>query len=195
MSIQIFAIRHAATAWNQEKRLQGRQDIPLSPVGIESLAEKSIPAPYRSWHWYCSPLLRAVQTASALGVESYQPEPQLIEMDWGDWEGQRLPELRATLGEAMQLAEAKGLDLQPPNGESPRLVQQRLLDWLRQLPDGEDVGIVCHKGVLRALLSSALEWGMLDDCPIKVDWSMALLFRWEASDGLTLVDYNIPLRP
>ena len=198
MSLKLFAIRHAATSWNEEKRLQGRKDISLSPEGLQSLEDKGIPVLFQQYHWYCSPLQRACQTADNLGIQHYQVEPTLIEMDWGTWEGQRLPELRAKLGDEMRKAEAMGLDLQAPEGESPRQVQQRLLDWLETLQRDEyqqegHIGIVCHKGVLRALLSSALEWEMVDSCPVKINWSKGLLFSWDKNRGLKLIDYNIPL--
>ncbi len=194
MSLQILAIRHAATAWNREKRLQGRRDIPLSPEGLASLADATVPAAFTTADWYCSPLLRARQTADAIGVSDYQVEAQLVEMDWGRWEGQRLPQLRAQLGPAMAAEEARGLDLQPPAGETPRQVQQRLLRWLNTQPDTGRIGIICHKGVLRAMLSLALEWDMIAACPIKVCWQQALLFNWHPRQGLTLVDYNLPLK-
>ncbi|OMH39742.1 histidine phosphatase family protein [Motiliproteus sp. MSK22-1] len=193
MSLKLFAIRHAATSWNKEKRLQGRQDVGLSPEGLQSLKDKNIPSLFQQYHWYCSPLKRARQTAENLGIQHYQIEPALIEMDWGTWEGQRLPDLRAQLGDKMRTAEAMGLDLQAPEGESPRQVQQRLLAWLETLQEKEHAGIVCHKGVLRALLSSALDWEMVNDCPVKINWSQGLLFSWNSNQGLKLVDYNISL--
>ena len=33
MSVRLVALRHAPTAWNAERRLQGRTDVPLSAEG------------------------------------------------------------------------------------------------------------------------------------------------------------------
>jgi probable phosphoglycerate mutase len=193
MSLKILAIRHAATTCNQEKRILGRRDIPLSPDGLASLHGKQVPTAFRQADWYCSPLMRARQTAGALGISGYSIADDLIEMDWGDWEGKQLPELRAQLGATMQVEEDRGLDMQPPRGESPRQVQQRLLHWLQGMPSQGRAGIVCHKGVMRALLCLALDWDMLGRCPVKVDWSKAFLFGWLPESGLSLIDHNLPL--
>jgi probable phosphoglycerate mutase len=193
MTLSILAIRHAATEWNQQKRLQGRRDIPLSAIGQQQLAERQCPAEFLHEQWFCSPLKRAQQTAQALDIHHYHVEPALIEMDWGEWEGRQLVDLHKQLGTAMEREEAKGLDLHPPGGESPRQVQQRLLEWLSRQPSNGKMGIVCHKGVLRTLLSLALDWDMTDDCKIKINWKEALLFHWDHQQGLSLADYNLPL--
>ncbi len=194
MSLTIFALRHGATAWNQQKRLQGRRDIPLSEEGIQALKNLTIPTCFVDLQWYISPLLRARQSAELLHISTYQTEPALLEMNWGEWEGERLPELRNRLGQQMLHQESRGLDLQPPGGESPRQVRDRVLAWLSQLPQQQDIGIVCHKGVLRSLLSEALDWDMKSDCSVKVDWHKGLLFQWRGSNALTLLEYNIDLQ-
>jgi probable phosphoglycerate mutase len=193
MTLSILAIRHAATEWNQQKRLQGRRDIPLSIEGQQQLANRRCPAAYLHAQWFCSPLLRAQQTAAALDIKFYHIEPALIEMDWGQWEGQQLSQLRLHLGEALAREESKGLDMQPPQGESPRQVQQRLLQWLNHQAGDGKIGIICHKGLLRAMLSLALNWDMTDACPVKINWKEALVFNWDPQQGLSLVDYNLPL--
>jgi probable phosphoglycerate mutase len=100
----------------------------------------------------------------------------------------------------MKAMEARGLDLLPPNGESPRQVRQRLLDWLRSLPLNGVIkaGAVTHKGVIRALLTEATGWDMQSSCPVKIDWACALRFTLEVQGAdtqgkLHLSDYNIPL--
>ncbi|SEG81149.1 histidine phosphatase family protein [Marinobacterium lutimaris] len=192
-AFEILVVRHGKTTWNLEKRLQGRRDIPLSDEGFAQLAGKRPPQAFASIPWYVSPLLRAQQTAKALGINDFITTEALIEMNWGDWEGERLPELRRRLGPAMQQEEDKGLDLSPPNGESPRQVRTRILTWLQTAGFAtEKIGLVTHKGVIRALLSEALDWQMLEACPVKIRWDQALLFRCSA-EGIELLDYNIPL--
>lgn len=192
-ALELLVVRHGKTAWNHEKRLQGRRDIPLSEEGIAQLAGKRPPEAFASAPWYVSPLLRAQQTARALGIDAFETAPALIEMHWGDWEGERLPELRQRLGQAMQEQEAKGLDLQPPNGESPRQVRARILEWLQNSHfAAEKIGMITHKGVIRGLLSEALAWNMRQSCPVKIRWDQALLFRFTNGE-IKLQDYNIPL--
>ena len=60
-------------------------------------------------------------------------EPRLVEMDWGDYEGYTLAELRAARGVDLAANEARGLDFRPPGGESPRDVQARLAPLLAEI--------------------------------------------------------------
>lgn len=188
--IRLAVLRHGATEWNAAKRLQGRADIPLSEAGKAALATRRIPMPYKDRAWFVSPLLRARQTAEALDLRATVATP-LIEMDWGAYEGATLAELSARHGAAFDANEARGLDLLPPNGESPRQVQQRLLPWLAGLRT--DAGAVTHKGVIRALLSLALDWPMLGKLPVRLDWHCLQEFRITDAGRLELAAVNIPL--
>lgn len=195
--IELLLIRHAATQWNADKMLQGRRDIPLSPVGRDSLKQRAVPLELLQRDWFCSPLLRTQQTAELLGIPTPQLSNSWIEMDWGDWEGQRITELRQQQPALMQTQEQRGLDMTPPDGESPRQVRERLQSWLaaQDQPDSlRRIGVVTHKGVIRALLSDALNWDMLAKCPIKQDWQCALMLHYQQGN-LSLQQHNISLLP
>lgn len=180
-------IRHGPTAWSAEGRLQGRADPGLSPAGSEEVRAWRLPEELRRRRWFSSPLRRAVETASLLELGSL-PEPCLVEMDWGAWEGRSLAELRAADPAGMAAREALGLDLVPPGGESPRAVQARLLPFLRQVAAfGEPAGAVTHKGVIRALLALATGWDMRGKPPVRLAWDAAHLFRL-AADGTPRVE-------
>lgn len=86
-------IRHAPTLWNEQGRMQGHADIPLSDFGRSVAKTWTLPDDIRAAHWYSSPLQRTRQTAEILGV-SPVVEDTLIEMDWGAWEGETLRDLR-----------------------------------------------------------------------------------------------------
>ncbi|MFP8967594.1 histidine phosphatase family protein [Pokkaliibacter sp. CJK22405] len=178
--LHLLLLRHGPTEWNGEKRIQGRTDIPLSEAGRDAQATRILPKRSQHLSWFSSPLIRTRQTAEALGL-NVSIDPLLIEMDWGDWEGERLPELRARLGDEMQQMEDQGLDMRPPRGESPREVGQRLLAFCEQrlLEGFSDVGAVCHKGVIRSALALATGWPMLGKAPVRLDWEAAQLFHYE----------------
>lgn len=191
--IRLVLLRHGATDWNAEHRLQGRADIPLSAAGLAQLRGRRLPEAFRGRRWLTSPLGRAVATAGALGIAA-TVEPTLIEMDWGDYEGRTPAELRTLHGTAFAENEARGLDLQPPDGESPRAVQTRLQPWLQRLAaSGEDAGAVTHKGVIRALLALACDWPMLGKPPVKLDWQCLHDFRITDDGRPELLAPNIPL--
>lgn len=192
---RLAVLRHAPTAWNGEGRLQGRADIPVKPEALVILGRLKIPEPYGTWRWLTSPLSRTRQTAAALGLTA-QPDPRLIEMDWGRWEGRTLVDLRRAGGDTFSDEEARGLDLQPTGGESPREVQMRLKPLLVELATrGTDCGAITHKGVIRAMLSLAYDWPMIGKVPVKLDWSAVHVFRIAAGGLLRPEQVNIPLVP
>ena len=78
----IAFVRHGPTAWNQDRRLQGRADIPLSKDGMAVIEGLHLPNCLATIPWRVSPLRRTVQTAEILGIRQPFSDPRLIEMDW-----------------------------------------------------------------------------------------------------------------
>ncbi len=87
----LYIIRHGKTDWNNERKLQGRTDIPLNEEGIE-MARRARDE-YRNVPFdicYCSPLKRARQTADILLEGRNIPiitDDRLLEMSFGIYEG------------------------------------------------------------------------------------------------------------
>src|SRR5688572_10722389 len=133
---RIVVLRHAPTAWNRDKRLQGRTDVALDEEGVAVAARWRIDPDWATYRILSSPLGRARMTAAILfpdaeiGVDS-----RLIEMDFGAWEGKRLAELRADPAEDAAAREDLGLDFKAPEGESPREVQARIQPLLARLAE------------------------------------------------------------
>ena len=153
-------IRHAPTLWNERGLVQGHTDIPLSDSGQSSAEEWILPDDIREAHWFSSSLQRTRQTASILGIHA-RIDDRLIEMGWGVWEGKSLQDLRDIHGEAMKQNESLGLDFCPPDGESPRMVQERIMPWLQYVGAVDyAVAAVTHRGVIRALTALATGWDM-----------------------------------
>ncbi len=182
-SICIAFIRHGPTSWNAARRIQGRTDIALSPEGERTVATWKLPERVAQWDRLTSPLTRTRQTALALDPDAaWQTEPSLIETDWGEFEGERIADLRLQLGDEFTRNEEQGLDFCPPGGESPRQVQLRLLSWLTDaLEHNRSIVAVTHKGVIRAALALATGWDMIGKPPIKLGWSHAHIFRLTCS--------------
>ena len=195
--IELLFIRHGLTEWNEAGRIQGRRDIPLLPGARISLSQQRIAGGFGTGRrWVSSPLVRARQTAEALGAKHVETEPRLTEMDWGEWEGRSLPALREALGEAMQANEARGLDFETPAGDSPRRVQARLRSWLAEIAEERrPVVAVSHKGVGRALLALAIGWDMKAKAPVRLRWEHAHRFEVSRSGEPRLVEPNIELVP
>lgn len=192
--MKLALLRHGMTDWNRAKRVQGRLDRPLSEFGRKQLELLSIPPKFKSYRWYCSPLRRATQTATLLAIDPVEIEASLIEMSWGDWEGEVLKPLRKRLGDEMRANESRGLDFRPPGGESPREVQARLQPWLQQVAaSGQDTAAVVHKGIIRCLYALACDWDMCGESPVDFSWDA--LHQFELSPNGKLLDsyQSIPL--
>jgi len=170
-------LRHADTAWSAERRIQGRSDQPLSERGMAQAARLRVPEACRGMRVVTSPLSRCVETAALLGAPDARREPRLAEMSWGAWEGRKLEELRAELGDEMRENEARGLDFRPAGGESPREVLVRVSSWLSTV-DAPTLAVT-HRGVIRAVLAAATGWDMRGKPPAKLDWSAFHLFQVE----------------
>ena len=189
----LAVIRHGQTAWNEEGRLQGRSDIPLSEAGRRLVRRWRLPSRFEDFEWRTSPLKRAAETASLLSGTDVEPDARLIEMDWAEWEGRKLADLRCEMGQPMAELEAKGLDFRPPGGESPRDVQRRLEGFLSERQHQARPTIaVCHNGVIRALYASATEWNMVGKPPHKLQANCAHLFL-VGDNKLAIEQLNLPL--
>ncbi len=187
-------LRHGPTIWNAEKRLQGMTDIPLSEAGRALVATWRLPESVAGWRWQSSPLSRALETARLLRASQVEPVEALREMRFGAWEGSRLDELRLRFGAEMGDNEARGLDLVPPDGESPRQVMDRLRPWLATLvAEGRHTVAVTHKGVIRVALAMATGWDMKERQPLRLRWQHLHIFRAKADGSLAVERLNVPL--
>ena len=192
---ELLFIRHGPTEWNEAGRIQGRTDVSLSEAGRAEVISWILPLPYRQWRCFCSPLVRARDTAALLRL----PVPEIIndlqEMQWGTWEGYTLKTLREIDPQTFTRNEDRGLDFRPPDGESPRDVRERLGQWIGTLSSENLPAVaVCHKGLLRAALSLATDWDMIDDPPEKLREPCAHLYEVHAGT-LSVKQLNITLKP
>jgi broad specificity phosphatase PhoE len=189
-------LRHGATEWNATGRMQGRRDEPLSAAGRAALAAVRLPPELVGFAWLTSPLRRAVETAVCLGIADARAEPRLMEMDWSDWEGRTLSELRALPDGIMTRCEAAGLDFRPPGGESPREVQDRIAPLLAEIAhEARPVAGITHKGVIRAIFASAMGWDMRGKPPTKLDWHAIHLFRLDEFGRPAPAHLNLAMLP
>ena len=185
--IRLAVIRHGRTEWNRDGKIQGHRDIPLEPEAIAELAKYRLPDEWKNAALVSSPLNRAVHTAELIANRKPLVEPALIEMDYGDWEGQRSIDLGADPDSGFRHLPDWGWDYQPPNGESPAQVRDRLAPWVASLQ--EDTVAVCHIGVMRALLAVAHDWHFKGTPPFSIKRNS--LYCMEVTDTLSAMD---PLR-
>ena len=94
--LQLFFIRHGETAWSITGQHTGRTDLPLTPHGEEmarGLAARLKGVTFSQV--LTSPRLRARRTCELAGLDAHaQIETELVEWDYGDYEGLRTAEIR-----------------------------------------------------------------------------------------------------
>ena len=191
----VLLVRHGRTEWNEQGRIQGHTDIPLCEEGRARLRESRIPTAFAGFRWHSSPLVRAVESARLLGASLTSVDARLMEMHWGEWEGETRASLRVRLGGRMRRLEDRGIDFRPPGGESPRELTRRLDGWLRDVREsGQGVIAVTHKGVVRAALALAAGWDLRGPAPCRLDWEHAHLFSIREG-RLEIEQVNIALHP
>lgn len=186
-AVPVALIRHGPTLWNEQRRLQGRADIPLSADGRAAVGRWRVPEELAAFAWVASPLCRAAETAALLGLDA-APEPAIVEMNWGDWDGHTNEELVREYGIGYRQSAGAGLGLRPHGGESLGDVRRRAQGWLASVAArGRPTGAVTHQVVIRAVLSLATGWPMDGPPPHTLDWASAHLFA-VAADGTVTID-------
>ncbi|MEX0312402.1 MAG: histidine phosphatase family protein [Tateyamaria sp.] len=190
--IQLALLRHGHTAWNRAGRIQGRSDIPLDEQARLDLSALQLPARWRDAHVVSSPLQRAVETAQLVSDRTPKTHDALIEMDWGNWEGQRGEDLNADANSGFRHIEAWGWHYAPPQGETPDQVRARLLDWLGTLE--QDTVAVCHIGIMRVLMAMATGWNFDGPAPFRVKRNRLFVLSLEGT-ALELDPSPVRLEP
>src|SRR5882724_7435231 len=121
MARQIFLIRHGETAWSLAGRHTSHTDLPLTERGERRAADLGVRLAGITFnHVLMSPLERARRTCELAGLgPQARVEPELIEWNYGDYEGRTTPEIRA---------ERPGWNVFQygcPGGESPAQISER----------------------------------------------------------------------
>jgi len=95
MTSRMVLLRHGATEWSLSGQHTWRTDIPLLEVGCEQArAAGGLLRSMKFAQVLTSPLLRAVETGDLAGFDG-EPDPDLLEWDYGAYEGMTSAQIRA----------------------------------------------------------------------------------------------------
>lgn len=181
---QIYVVRHGQTVANRDRTIQGpRIDAELSDLGIQqasSLAQAMSGLPLGAL--FCSPLLRARQTANAVATLHHaraqgsetetspaphaiapQVVPELYEMDYGQFTGRTYEDVADEMEQVLDAWRMGFIDQPFPGGESPVLAQHRLRPFMLRLAEQartSDVAVVAHGRINRVLIASLTGAGL-----------------------------------
>jgi len=153
---RLMIVRHGESEWNAGRLLQGQADIDLSARGRDQArALRPIIEGLAPDRTVCSDLRRAHDTAHLLGIAKPECRAELREIDVGDWTGRSIDEIRTRDPDAYRGWRA-GTHT-PPGGEIWSDFVARTTRCVRTaLTESERLLVVCHGGVIRALLESLI---------------------------------------
>jgi broad specificity phosphatase PhoE len=146
----IYVVRHGETAWSLGHQHTGRTDIPLTEHGehvARALCAKLQSIPFaKVWS---SPLVRARRTAELAGfADRLETDDDLMEWDYGAYEGRRTSEIRAAQPGWNPFIDGS------PGGESVADVGARVDRVLARVRAVQDsVALFAHRDVLRVLIA------------------------------------------
>ncbi len=170
MPTLLLLIRHGENDVMYRRLAARLPDVHLNQKGraqAAALAHALEKAPIQAI--YSSPLERAIETAQPLAEArglAIEVRSDLIEVDYGAWQGKTYAQLRRT--KLWQLVHHAPSQAQFPSGESFPQIQARVVAELERLiqPNGSDaervIAAVAHGDIIRLALAHYLAIG-LDD--------------------------------
>jgi broad specificity phosphatase PhoE len=167
MPTKIILVRHGVSQWNDDSendRYNGLTDIALSENGIEQvkqmanyLKNEKISA------FYSSPLQRAVKTAQIVAEKHSDKQinilPELVEINFGDWESFTRKQLAQKYGSEYEKWKENPAKITPPKGENGISVKERALPKILELVQNhvnQTIFIAAHKNVNKIILASLM---------------------------------------
>ena len=183
----LILMRHGEVDVRYHKIFGGTIDMDLSPRGVGQAQDLGEYLRLTKLDMlFCSPMKRARQTAAPLTMME-QPEPTIIddlrEIDFGEWTGKTWMRVRDeyqinvfTWLDELMAGRVKDAE----NSERFFGRMRASLDQILADAKGKTIGVVCHGGVVRGLLS------LLLDIPVshfgKIDIEYASLTKVELHD-------------
>ncbi|HEV7728262.1 MAG TPA: histidine phosphatase family protein [Modestobacter sp.] len=163
---ELVVVRHGQTEWSRSGQHTGVTDLPLLPEGEDDARRlRSVLGQRQITHAFVSPLLRARRTAELAGLFDGNVEtalePDLVEVDYGGYEGLTTPEIIAGLGHPWSLWADGTVPGETPGENLAQVATRvdRVLDRVRPLLADGDVALVAHGHVLRILTARWLRLG------------------------------------
>lgn len=156
--MKMYLVRHSYTEINEQKRIQGRIDIPLSENGRIHAKEVFNKIPFSFDYMVTSPLIRASETAQIIGLNTHYQKPyitvpQFIERDFG------LLDYELVESSVPYVSREKTIE----GYESDEALMKRVrhgLDILHSHYGNQTLLVVSHAHVMKAILKFALKESM-----------------------------------
>jgi len=159
---EIVVLRHGQTEWSRSGQHTGVTDLPLLPEGEAQAQDLRRALAGRSFvEVWTSPRQRARRTAELAGLPVTGIDDDLVEMDYGGYEGRTTAEISAEVGRQWSIWRDPVIPGATPGetlGQVAARVDRVLARIQPRLADG-DVALVAHGHVLRVLTARWLLLG------------------------------------
>ncbi|WP_030618312.1 histidine phosphatase family protein [Streptomyces sclerotialus] len=159
---ELLLIRHGETEWSRSGQHTSWTDLPLTERGEEQAREVGPLLTGRTVALtLVSPMARARRTAELAGLARAEVDPDLVEWDYGAYEGVRTADIHRTRPEWFLFTDGVPAGPEGHPGESPEQVGARADRVLARLAprlaaDDGDVVLVGHAHFLRVLTARRL---------------------------------------
>lgn len=173
---ELFVVRHGATEWSKNGRHTGRTDLPLLPEGEAQAVRAGELLHGRPFGLVlCSPLGRARATCALAGYgDQAELTDDLLEWDYGDYEGVTTPTIRESV---------PGWTIWTgpwPNGETPDEVGSRADRVIaRCLAAKGDCAVFGHGHMLRVLTARWCGFSPVEGRRFPLDTATLSVLGWE----------------
>jgi len=157
----VYLLRHAQSVANTKGILAGQDDsVELSKDGFKHSKElANYLQTLKVSQVYCSPLTRCIQTITPFMKANpkieFQIEPELIEMNYGDWSGKKLRTL--SKDKRWKNVQNKPSTFTFPQGESFRQMRRRVEGLIKDLSAQKGpILLVTHGDIIKMFLAASL---------------------------------------
>ncbi len=167
--MQIVLIRPGVTDFDEEGRIKGRLDLPMSERGVTQVdtTVKEL-ADIRLDCVYCGPCQAAVQTAQLLAAAKdakVKVMDRLCNLDVGLWQGKLIEDIKYGQPKVYRRWQGKPETVCPPEGEMLSAARQRIRDAITRIAKryrNASIAIVVQEPLASVLQSELTEAPMVD---------------------------------
>lgn len=186
--MNIYFIRHTAV-YNPNKLCYGQSEIPLEEnFTVDFDWIKDHLSIEENTSFFSSPFRRCSKLASYLSDDTFKIEERISELNFGNWEMK--PWVQIDEKELNPWME-DFVNYAPTQGESFNDLYNRSVAFFEDLTHStsNDAVVVCHAGVIRAILAYILDFPLENAFNIQIDYSSITKVFWDGENKVARIDF------
>ena len=186
--MNIYFIRHTAV-YNPNKLCYGQSEIPLEEnFTVDFDWIKDHLSIEENTSFFSSPFRRCSKLASYLSDDTFKIEERISELNFGNWEMKPWAQIdEKELNPWME----DFVNYAPTQGESFNDLYNRSVAFFEDLTHStsNDAVVVCHAGVIRAILAYILDFPLENAFNIQIDYSSITKVFWDGENKVARIDF------